>query len=329
MAALPTTYGNLIDIAKSLDPDGTTADIVEMLKKEVPILEVMPFMAGNLETGHRHVIRSGLPEGTWRRLYEYVQPGKSQRVQVDDTCGMLEAFTEVDEKLIELAGAAGGAYRQDEDMAYAQGMGHQVAETIVYGNGSTAPAKFTGLAPRYNSLSAQNADNIIDAGGTGSDNTSIWILGFGKKRIHGIFPKNTKAGISMKDLGVETKTDSSGGLLRVYRSQLKWDCGIVVADWRYGVRICNIDNSNLTKDASSSSADLVDVIVDGIERLPTTEGAHIFCNRRVRSFLRRQMINHKNVNLTIETVAGKKVMTIGELPVHRLDSIVATEARVT
>lgn len=327
MAALPTTYGNLVDIAKSLDPDGSTADVVEMLKKEVPILDIMPFMQGNLETGHRHTIRTGLPEGTWRRLYEHVSPGKSQKVQVDDACGMLEAFTEVDEKLIELAGAAGPAYRKDEDMAYATGMGHQVAETIVYGNGNSSPAKFTGLAPRYNSLSAQNADNIINAAGSGSDNTSVWIIGFGKKRVHGLFPKNTKAGISMKDLGVETKTDANGALLRVYRSQLKWDCGIVVADWRYAVRICNIDVSNLTKDAATG-ADLIDLIVDGTERLPSLDNAHIFCNRTIRSFMRRQMINHKNVNLTYDTVGGKRVLALAELPVHRLDSIVNTEAAV-
>lgn len=328
MAALPTTYGSLIDIAKSLDPDGTTADVVEMLKKEVPILEYMPFMAGNLETGHRHTVRTGLPEATWRRLYEYVQPSKSQKVQVDDTCGMLEAFTEVDEKLIELAGAAGPAYRKDEDMAYAVGMGHQVAETMVYGNGNSSPAKFTGLAPRYNSLSAQNADNIIDAGGTGSDNTSVWLLVPGKKRVHGIYPKNTKAGISMKDLGVETKTDSSGGLLRVYRSQLKWDCGLVVADWRYVARACNIKVSDLKKDAATG-ADLVDLIVDLTERVPSLEGAQLYCNRTVRSFLRRQIHNHKNTNLTLDTVGGKRVMALAEVPVYRLDALLNTEARVT
>lgn len=328
MAALPTTYGSLIDIAKSLDPDGSTADVVEMLKKEVPILDNLPFMAGNLETGHRHVVRSGLPEGTWRRLYEFVQPGKSQKIQVDDTCGMLEAFTEVEEKVIELAGANGAAYRKDEDMSYAMGMGHQMAETIFYGNGKTSPAKFTGLAPRYSSLSAENADNIIDAGGTGSDNTSVWLIVPGKKRVHGIFPKNTKAGISMKDLGVETKTDTNGGLLRVYRSQLKWDAGLVVADWRYAARVCNIDVSDLKKDASTG-ADLVDLIVDMLERVPSLEGAQIYCNRNLRSFLRRQMINHKNVNLTFETVAGKKVMTIGEVPIYRCDSLLNTEARVT
>lgn len=327
MPALPTTYGSLIDIAKSLDPDGTTADVVEMLKKEVPILDHMPFMAGNLETGHRHVVRTGLPEGTWRRLYEYVQPSKSQKAQVDDTCGMLEAFTEVDEKLIELAGAAGAAYRKDEDMAHATGMGHQVAETIVYGNGTSAPAKFTGLAPRYNSLAAENADNIIDAGGAGSDNTSIWVLGFGKKRVHGIYPKNTKAGISMKDLGVETKSDASGALMRVFRSQLKWDVGIVVADWRYAVRVANIDVSDLTGDGATG-AKLVDLIVDATERLPSLDNAHIYCNRTLRSFLRRQMLNNKNVNLTFDTVGGKRVMALAELPVHRLDSLVNTEVRV-
>lgn len=327
MTALPTTYGSLIDIAKSLDPDGSTADIVEMLQKEVPIVQNMPFMQGNLETGHRHVVRTGLPQGTWRRLYEFVQPGKSQKVQVTDACGMLEAFTEVDEKLIELAGANGAAYRKDEDMAYAMGLGHQVAETIIYGNEGATPSAFTGLSPRYNSLSAENKDNILDAGGTGSTNTSIWIIGWGKKRIHGIYPKNTKAGLAMKDLGVETKTNDTGGLLRVYRSQFKWDVGVAVADWRYGARVCNVDVTALKKDAATG-ADLVDLIVDATERLPTLEGAQIYCNRTVRSFLRRQMLNHKNVNLTYETVGGKRVMTMAELPVYRLDSLLSTEARV-
>lgn len=327
MAALPTTYGSLIDIAKSVDPDGSTADIVEMLAKEVPIVQNLPFMQGNLETGHRHVIRTGLPQGTWRRLYEFVQPGKSDKVQVTDSCGNLQAFSEVDEKLIQLAGANGAAYRKDEDMAYAQGLGHQVAETMLYGNEGTTPAAFTGLAPRYNSLSAQNADNIIDAGGAAATNTSVWLLVPGKKRVHGIYPKNTKAGLSMKDLGVETKTGNTGGIMRVFRSQFDWDVGLAVADWRYAARACNIDVPGLKKDAATG-ADLVDLIVDLTERVPSLEGAQMYCNRTVRSFLRRQMLNHKNVNLTYETVGGKRVMTIAEVPIYRWDSLVNTEARV-
>lgn len=328
MAELSKTQGSLLDIAKALDPDGTTADVVEMLKKEVPILEHMYWQQGNLEDGHRHVIRSGLPQGTWRRLYDFVQPGKSSRVPVKDTCGNLQAFTEVDEKLIQLAGANGAAYRLDEDMSYVQGLGHQVAETIVYGNETTTPAAFTGLAPRYNSLSAENKDNIIDAGGVNSDNTSVWLIGWGKKRIAGIYPKNTKAGLSKKDLGVETKTDANGGLQRVYRSQFDWDCGLAVADWRYAVRVCNIKVGSLTKDAATG-ADLVDNFIQATELLPTLEGAHFYANRTVRSFLRRQIINHKNVNLSFETVGGKRVMLMAEVPVYRLDSLVNTEARVT
>lgn len=328
MAALPTTQGSLIDIAKSLDPDGTTADIVEMLKKEVPIIEHMYWQQGNLETGHRHVVRSGLPEGTWRRLYEFVQPTKSQRVQVTDSCGNLQAYTEVDEKLIEYAGANGPAYRLDEDMAHVQGLGHQMAETLMYGNEGTKPASFTGITPRYNSLTAENKDNIIDAGGVGTDNTSIWFIGWGQKRISGLYPKNSKAGLKKKDLGLETKTDANGGIMRVYRSQFDWDAGMLVSDWRYAARVCNIDVSNLTKDAATG-ADLVDLIVDASEKLPSLDGmTHIYCNRTIRSFLRRQMLNNKNVNLTYETVGGKRVMTLAELPVYRLDSLVNTEARV-
>lgn len=327
MAALPTTNGTLLDIAKSLDPDGTVADVVEILKKEVPILDHMMWKQGNLETGHRHVVRSGLPQGTWRQLYQFVQPSKSQKVQVTDNCGTLEAYTEVDKKLIDLAGANGARYRLDEDMAQAQGMGHQVAEVLIYGNEGTEPAAFTGLAPRYNSLSAENADNIISAGGSGSDNTSIWLIGWGDKKIHGIYPKNTKAGLSNRDLGEDTATDGNGGMMQVMRSHFTWDCGLAVTDWRYGGRICNIDVSSLTKDAASG-ADLVDLIVDLTERLPSLDGAAFYCNRTIRSYLRRQMINHKNVNLTFDTVSGKRVMAIAEVPVYRLDSLVNTEAAV-
>lgn len=174
MTALAVTNPTLLDVAKRTDPDGKIASIVELLNATNPILTDMSWMEGNLPTGHRSTVRTGLPAPTWRKLYGGVQPTKSTTAQVTDSCGMLEAYAEVDKALADLNGNA-SAFRLSEDRAHIEGLSQEMASTLFYGNEKTEAEAFTGLAPRYNSLSAQNADNIIDAGGSSTDNTSIWL----------------------------------------------------------------------------------------------------------------------------------------------------------
>jgi hypothetical protein len=54
-----------------------------------------------------------------------------------------------------------------------------------------------------------------------------------------------------------------------------------------------------------------------------------YCNRDVRSFLRQQIVA-KTVNstLTMDTVAGKRVVAFDGVPVKRCDAILKTEAVV-
>ena len=176
MAALAANNPTLLDVAKRLDPDGKIASIVEILNATNPVLEDLTYVEGNLPTGHRTTVRTGLPSPTWRKLYGGVQPTKSTTVQVTDSAGMLEAYAEVDKALADLNGNT-AAFRLSEDSAHIEGIGQQMAQTLFYGNEGTQPEAFTGLAPRYNSLSAQNGDNIIDAGGNDTDLTSIWLSG--------------------------------------------------------------------------------------------------------------------------------------------------------
>ena len=121
MATLGAAYPTLLDVTRAKDPNGQVAAVAEILSQVNPILDDMPIVEGNLETGHRSVIRSGLPSPTWRKLYGGVVPTKSSRVQVTDTCGMLEAYAEIDKDLANLGGQA-KAFRVSEDAAHIEGM---------------------------------------------------------------------------------------------------------------------------------------------------------------------------------------------------------------
>lgn len=329
MAALIANNPTLLDVAKRLDPDGKIAAIVEILNATNPVLDDLTFVEGNLPTGHRTTIRTGLPTPTWRKLYGGVQPTKSTTVQVTDSCGMLEAYAEVDKALADLNGNT-AAFRLSEDAAHIEAMGQEMASTLFYGNEGTEPEAFTGLAPRYNSKSAQNADNIIDAGGTGSDNTSIWLCVWGPQTGFGIYPKGSAAGLQMTDKGQVTveNVDGNGGRMEAYRTHYRWDAGLTIRDWRYFVRIANIDVSDL--DTVANTKNLINWMIQASERIPELgKGrAAFYMNRRLREKLRLGILEKVSSNLTWETVSGERVMTFDDIPVRRCDALVNAEARV-
>jgi len=329
MTTLTANNPTLLDVAKRLDPDGKIASIVEILEASNEVLTDLSFMEGNLPTGHRTTIRTGLPTPTWRKLYGGVQPSKSTTAQVTDAAGMLEAYAEVDKALADLNGNT-AAFRLSEDAAHIEAMSQEMAQTLFYGNEGTEPEAFTGLAPRYNSLSAQNADNIIDATGTGTDNTSIWLCVWGPNTGHGIYPKGSVAGLQMNDKGQVTveNVDGNGGRMEAYRTHYRWDAGLSIRDWRYFVRICNIDVSDLN--TVSNTQKLITWMIQASERIPSfgKGRACFYVNRNIREKLRLGILDKISSNLTWETVEGKRVMTFDDIPVRRTDALVNNESRV-
>ena len=332
---MPVIAGNnltLVDQAKRTDPDGRIAAIAEILSQSNEILEDCPWVEGNLATGHRTTVRTGLPAVAWRKLNAGVQPSKSTTVQVDEAAGMLEAFGVVDKDLAELNGNT-GEFRLSENVAFLEAMNQEQASTMFYGDTAVNPERFLGLSARYgtvNPANAQNADNVIDAGGTGTDNTSVWLIGWSPNTIHGIYPKGTQAGLVHEDLGLDTVFDAAGGRYRAYLDRYQWKCGLALRDWRYAVRICNIDVSDLTRNAATG-ADLIDLMTRALERIQSLSGVTpvFYANRTVRSFLRRQTVNRvASSTLQYDMVAGKPALRLAEVPIKRVDAILSTEARV-
>ncbi|WP_436139841.1 major capsid protein [Acidovorax sp. LjRoot74] len=327
---LASTNPTLADVAARMTTDGKIdPSIVEMLSETNEVLDDMTMIEANGFTEHKTTVRSGLPSGTWRKLNYGVQPEKSRTVPVKDSMGMLETYAEVDKALADLNGNS-AAWRLSEDRAFVEGINQNMATTLFYGDSSADPEKYMGLAPRYNTLSAENGMNIVDAGGTGSDNASIWLTVWGPNTLHGIYPKGSPAGLQSRDLGEQTLFDAAGGRYQGYRTHYKWDIGLTLRDWRYVVRIANIDVSDLTKNASAG-ADLIDLLTQAVELIPNVGmGRPVFyLPRKIRSFLRRQITNKVAAStLTMEEIAGKKVVAFDGIPCRRTDALLLTEARV-
>ena len=337
MATLSVTHPTLADVAKVKDPNGRIDGVAEILNETNDILMDAVFLEGNLETGHRGTMRTGLPTPTWRKFNQGVQSQKATTAQVVINCGMLEALAEVDAELAELGGNV-NAFRAQQDRAFIEGMNQEFASTLFYGSEDTEPEAFTGFAPHYNDLSATNAINIIDAGGTGSDNQSIYLVVWGPGKCNMRYPKASKAGLMADDLGKymsQTATDADGNTnarMMVYGNHYKWKAGLYVEDWRYVVRICNIDRSLLTKDAASG-ADLVDLIAQALNLPPNLIGRPaLYCSREIMSFLDRQQSN-KVANATLKMAQiygeGPMALTARGVPIRRCDALDADEARVT
>lgn len=332
----------LLDVARRTEPDGSIATIAEMMTQTNEILLDMPWAEGNLPTGHKTTIRNGLPEPTWRKLNYGVKPSKSTTTQVVDTCGMLEAYGEVDVALASLNGNT-AAFRLSEDSAHIEGMSQEMASMLFYGDTSTDPEKILGLAPRYDTPSSTENDigyNIIDGGAESgqTDLTSLWLVVWGPRTIFGIYPKGSKAGLTHRDLGEHTVSDGNGGYYQAYRSHFKWDAGLCVKDWRYAVRIANIDVSALATagDNNDTSANLCKKMIQAIEMIPSLGmGKPVFyANRRVMTALRIQLMNKANVFLSMEDFTGaggitRKTLAFQGIPVRRVDKITNIEAALT
>ena len=156
--ANPVTYA---DWANTRDPDGKTADILEILKEDNPIIADAYVREGNLTEGHQTTIRTGLPRGTWVAYNEGSDPQKANSRPTIDRAGRMQAYSEVDKALVELE-ADQAAFRLSESSAFLQGMSIDHAETLFYGNSLLEPKKFMGLTPRYNDIAAESGYNIIN-----------------------------------------------------------------------------------------------------------------------------------------------------------------------
>ena len=337
MATLATTNLTLADWAKRTDPNGSVPVVAELLSQTNEILQDAVFKEGNLPTGERVVIRTGLPTVYWRALNQGIPSSKSTTAQVDEACGMLEARSEVDKDLAMLNGNT-AQFRLSEDTAFLEAMNQTQASTMFYGNPSTEPKSFLGLAGRYSTIAGGNAANVLDAGGSGSDNTSVFLVCWGDNTVYCPFPKGSKAGLIHEDLGEQTVFNTDGRM-QAYATRYQWKNGLVVKDWRYVVRICNIDVSDLiaqtgTQEAADST-NIIRMMARAVYRIPNMAMGRcaFYMNRTVHSGLALAAMDKTSAVLRINeglTQFGQPHSWLSFLgvPLRKVDSLLNSESRV-
>lgn len=333
----------LLDIAQRIEPDGKIGVIAELLAQRNQLLLDMPWKEGNLPTGHQGTVRTGIPSAVWRSYYQGVPPNKSQTAKVTDTCAMLEARCEVDAALANLNGNS-AAFRMSEADAFVEGMNQQLTQALFYGNTATNPERILGFAPRYSAISgATNAVNIVDAGGSGSDNTSVWLVVWNENTVTGIYPKGSQAGLVHKDLGEIDAFDGNNNRFRAYADLWQWNCGLHVKDWRQVVRIANIDVSDLVgqanTQATTASTNILKMMIRARARIPFPGmgKACYYANRTVVEMLSIQALDKSQNALSVQEALyqfGDVTISVNELrflgtPVRIVDQLLTTEARVT
>ncbi len=347
MATLSSSALTLAEWATRLDPGGTPAAVIELLGQTNEMLTDMLWMQCNDGAGHKTTVRTGLPTATWRMLNYGVQKSKSTTAQVRDATGMLETYSDIDKALADLNGNT-AEFRLGEDMAFIESMNQSMQGTVLYGSTAANPERFTGLAPRFSTVNAANspnAANVIDAGGSGSTNSSIWLVGWGQNTVHGLFPKGSKAGLQVRDLGEMPLYDANNNVYQGYRTHFKWDCGLSVRDWRFVVRIANI---NVTAGAVTTT-NLVNYLITAVNKVPFISAAgnspppgapggtvtrpgqvnfSFYCNRTVRTAFDLQAMAKTNNFLTLETRDSKPYTAFRGIPIRICDQITNTEARV-
>lgn len=342
-------WPTLFDLARRMDPHGKIDVIAEMLSQSNEYMDDAVWVEANEIGGHKFTFRTSIPAGAWRQYNQGVGYSKSTTAQATVSIGSLEAYSQVDRMIAEDSGDAEG-FRESEDAAFLEGMSQTMTQTEFYGNTVVTPAEFMGFSPFYNTVStatAQNAANVIDAGGTGSSNSSIWLICHGPRTIFNVYPRGSKAGLAMENKGdVVPGYDNLGNRFEAYTSWFRTQAGLCPMDWRYGVRVANVDVTNAGlagPNAYDIFAGLAQAMLlpptlgKGMSGITKTDAPDepspgirpvIYTNRTVRHWADVQMIRDRQVLLALDDYAGKPCMGYRGIPWKVVDQLLTTEARV-
>lgn len=339
MPVLSTGQLTLADYSKRRSPDGKIDPVAELLSQQNEILEDIVFKEANQPTSHVVGVRTGLPAVYWRQYNAGVPSSKSTTAQITEPCAMLESRSHIDAKLLQLEGNS-AAFRLSEESAFIEAMGQEMTSKIFNGNVGTDLKTFSGLATRYSSTTAGNGNNVILAGGAGADNASMYLVVWGEQTVFCPFPKGSRAGLQSRDLGEESVQDANGGWYQAARSLFQWDAGLVVKDWRYCVRIANIDVSdwvNVTgSQAATSTTNLIKLMTRALARIPNMQmgRAAFYANRSIQEGLMTQALEKSNNALAIQPALTQFGTSMNQLtflgvPVRRVDGLGIAETLVS
>lgn len=326
-----SSFPNLVNVATRLDPNGQVSEVANVLSKKLALLDDIPWLEGNLPTGHRITQAvNALPSGGWRKLNAGIAASKGETSQYDETCGILQSESRIDVDVAKLNGNA-AAYRASEDKLFIEGLGQQFATALFYESVSTNPERIHGLSPRYPATSGYTSSaytirgtNTAQSGGT-ADNLSVWLINWEPRKVYGIYPKGSQAGLVREDKGEVYVTDpnDSAKQLWAYLTKYQWKCGIAVEDYRYAMRMQwdPSDSTNYGATTKNFIADMQKMLNLIYEVGPN---ARFYMNRTSKNRLDTELAISAQANLLEYVEAGgMRIPAFMGVPIRVTDALVA------
>ena len=343
MATIGNSFRGIIDHYASTNRNGDVIPAIEALHRLNPLMQDAHVIDCNDGSGHISRIRTGLGDVAWGQLYKGIIQSKGTSMQVRDTTGFVERLATIDVRYLEKVKNP-AAERADEANVALEAIAQDVQVNFFYADTATTPERFKGVAARYNAIAngGAAASQIIDGGGTGSNNTSIWILGWGPSGTSLITPEGSTAGIQRKDMGVQRVYDELNRPYFAKEEYFRQDIGVKVSDWRQNVRIANID-INAVK---AGTVDLFALLRRGYYKMQNrrdslienTDGnvtgikPIIYMNRDLLEALDALSTNSgasdNKIRLMPEEIAGKEIKGYREMPIRETDALINAEQRV-
>jgi len=319
---------------------GALQSIVEVLLTTEEWMQDAVWVQANQPMSHITTQRTSVPKGTWRSINEGVSPEASSTNQITEGIGILEAYSRVDVLLAKLSGNV-NEFRSGEDKAFIQGLAQELSKVMftadndgdtvtIYGDTQLDVARFNGLPAR---LDDAGLFNVYDAGAiTNTDDTSIYIVQWGKDKVHMTYPKGSPTmGIVHDNLGEQTinvmTTVATPLLMQALVSHFKVNAGLVVRDDRCIRRISSLRTEiGATYSFGCSTATVHHKLIEALNALPYQgEGARIYCNNNTKTQMDIFAVDKTNVLYTINDWGGRPTTMFRGVPVRRVDAIGSRE----
>lgn len=339
MAAIGNRLVTLLDVAKSKNKK--IGKVAEVLVQENSMLQDIPYMVMNEGTIHKEDIRSNLPAIYYRKANQAIPASKTTTEERSFTAAHFESKSQIDTAVASRGGTEMIAYnRWNQAQGHIQAHAIEHAALTIYGSPVDSNRKVPGFFDVYSTLatSEPTSKQVIDAGGTGSDNTSVLLVHWGERSVFGIYPAGSEAGLQRidrspggKEIQIQaTDTNGNPGAFWGFEEDFMIDHGLVIKDYRQAGRIANIDVPALI--SGTGAADLITLMIQLTYRIhnPKNGMGVFYVNRTLEAALHLQALTKvgAGAGLTFGNYQGEQVLMFRGTPVRRADALLNSEARV-
>lgn len=295
--------------------------VVHTLEDTEPLFSSAPIIQCNSGRAHKTQVFTEYPVGQTRGYNQGVTAEKAAtKIVQDETC-MTETYNEIDVEIVK-QNKNSAQWRANQDSAFVRGLAHSVAERIFNGSKKRDPNEFDGFRTRFSKI---DGEHVVDAmsGMTATDTLfgDIFLINWHPSTVHLIYPEGAgTAGLQQDFERNVDGRDKKNRLFKVDRSWYRMYLGLAVPDPAQVVRVCNVP-MNL---ALSGDYDLIRALTLATEALPgdAFPSCGIYMNKTLRTALRLQITAKPNVNLTWDTVAGKKAVRWDGVAIHKVPTTV-------